>query len=212
MGMLRAFDSYWGKLPPAVMVDKGGKVYGSWRFALMPFCGLEQLPEWDLRETWDSPANRELRNTRLELFCFQASEDSPRNLETNVVAITGPDTTFDGIQRRRLGDLPPNLVLAIDVADSGIPWMSAGDIDIRHVPDSITQGVSGSGVHVLFADGEVWHLRKDVPLSVLKAFFTICTFWKLIDISWPDPSGDGPVGGFCVAAAGRRHALIIRAA
>jgi prepilin-type processing-associated H-X9-DG protein len=41
------------------------------------------------------------------------------------------------------------------------------------MPESLTGGVDGDGVHVLFADGSVWFLRAEVPAENLVRFFTI---------------------------------------
>jgi len=51
--------------------------------------------------------------------------------------------------------------------------MAPGDLDVRNVPASITEGLDGRGVYVAFADLSVWYLRKDVPLEDLKKFFSI---------------------------------------
>jgi hypothetical protein len=90
------------------------------------------------------------------------------------VAITGPGTAFDPARQWRLHDLPPNLILLVDVADSGVHWAEpGGDISVDHVPPTIASGVYGRGVHVGFADGFIGYLRPDTPVEDLKKFFTI---------------------------------------
>ncbi len=166
---LSYFEDIYGRLPPAVHRDRAGRPLSSWRFRLVPFLsGLMRRIEYDMR--WDDPANRWLSRYQFLCFCWMPREN---DLRTNVMAITGPGTSFDEDRVVRLKELPPDTVLAVEIASSGTEWGEPGDLDIGHIPESITQGVEGDGVHVLFADGEVWLLRADVPLGELRKFFTI---------------------------------------
>ena len=69
--------------------------------------------------------------------------------------------------------LPPQLILVIETADSHVAWIQPGDLGVRNVPATITLGLDGQGVHVGFADGEVWYLDQSIPLATLHDFFTI---------------------------------------
>ena len=122
---------------------------------------------------WDDPDNRRISSAPSPVYCWSPERSLPESLHTNVVAITGPGTAFDGDRPVRVSDIDSDTILAIEIADSGLHWMEPGDLSIDQVPDSITQGVDGYGVHVLFADGWVWVLRPDVPLEDLTKFFTI---------------------------------------
>jgi hypothetical protein len=51
--------------------------------------------------------------------------------------------------------------------------MEPGDLPIDKISASITQGLDGGGLCVLFADGSVSFVRADVPLDDLRKFFTI---------------------------------------
>jgi hypothetical protein len=72
-----------------------------------------------------------------------------------------------------MADLSPGTILAIEIKDSGVFWPEPGDLELDTIPESITAGIDGDGVHVLFADGTVWYLHKEVPLDDLKKFFTV---------------------------------------
>ncbi len=127
----------------------------------------------DYDKPWDDPANRWFLADRHPVYCWSANDEAPDSLWTSVVAITGPGTAFDRDRPIRLSEIPSDTILLIEMADSGIHWMEPGDLSIDHVPETITQGVDGYGVHVLFADMSVRMLRPDVPLENLKTFFTI---------------------------------------
>jgi len=166
------FEDWNKRLPPAVRRDKAGRTLSSWRFYILPFVeGIMMETHYDKR--WDDPANRWFSSHPFHVYCWSWENDVPESLNTNVVAITGPGTAFNGDRPIRIQDIPPNTILAIEIAESGIHWMEPGDLPIDQVPDSITQGMEGDGVHVLFADASVWILRPDVPLEDLKKFFTI---------------------------------------
>ena len=166
------FHDTYHRLPPAVRTDKAGRPLSSWRFQILPFVEAIMM-EVHYDDRWDDPANRWLSSSPFHVYCWSSGKGLPESLHTNVVAITGPGTAFDGDRVIRPRDLDSDTILAIGIADSGIHWMEPGDLPIDQVPESITQGVEGYGVHVLFADGSVWMLRPDVPLEDLKKFFTI---------------------------------------
>jgi hypothetical protein len=127
----------------------------------------------DYEDRWDAPANRWFATNPWYHYCWRPDLPHPRNLHTNLVAITGPGTAFDDEHVVRVQDLDPDTILFIDTADSGTHWMEPGDLHVDQVPPSIVRGIDGAGVHVAFADGSVWFLDADVPLADLKKFFTI---------------------------------------
>jgi type II secretory pathway pseudopilin PulG len=168
-------NQVFGRLPHAVHKDKSGRPLSSWRFRVLPF--LEAIMEdVDYDARWDdgtNEINRRFINAEVFVYCCPWAKKSSGKLNTNIVAITGPGTAFDDDRDVRLEDLPPDLALLIEVADSGTHWMAPGDLDVRNVPASITRGILGAGVHVFFADGSVRFFRPDTPLEELKQFFTI---------------------------------------
>jgi len=166
---LHNFEDTYQRLPPAVHRDKDGRLLGSWRWRMVPFMeGIMRAIEYD--QPWDDPANQWLSTRPWLPFCWLPDENG---VHTNVVAITGRGTAFEEGRVVRLKDIAPDTILAVEIANSSIPWAEPGDLDIEHVPESLARGVDGGGVHVLFADGAVWFLRADVPLGELTEFFTI---------------------------------------
>jgi hypothetical protein len=162
------FDDAYGRLPPAVHRNKAGRACCSWRLRMIPFMeGIMREIEYD--QPWDDPVNEWISTIAFSLYCWQPGI----GLDTNVVTITGPGTAFEEGRAVSLKDLDNDTILAIEIANSGIRWAEPSDLNIRNIPDSITQGVDGRGVLVAFADGKVWFLRADVPLDELKKFFTI---------------------------------------
>ncbi len=180
---LANYQDVFGRVPRAIICDESGKPLYSWRMALLPFSpvaptgpedrqALYAGDDYHLDRSWDDVSNVNVTNRPIWLYCFAGSKAGHR-IETNVFVVTGPGTAFEHGMAHRLAELPPDTIILIEVARSGIPWAAPGDLDIRNVPASITRGLDGKGVHVVFADQSVWYLRKDVPLDVLRTFFTI---------------------------------------
>jgi len=126
----------------------------------------------DYSQPWDSAANQYWSKLRVLPYCWNAEESADR-LETNVLALTGPGTAFDEEHSSLFKDIPGNTVLLLEVAHSGLHWAAPGDIDCLKLADRLTAGFDGDGFHVGFADGQVWFLSADVPLSEVEKFFTI---------------------------------------
>lgn len=158
--------------PPAVRRDEAGRPLCSWRFQLVPYLEAMMLG-LDFGGRWDDPVNRWLSANPHCGYFWSKETEFPECLHTNIVAITGPGTAFDGDRRCRLTDIDADTIMAIEIADSDIHWAEPGDLSIGDVPQSIVEGLDGDGVGVLFADGSVFFLRADVPLADLKKFFTI---------------------------------------
>jgi hypothetical protein len=170
---LRNYNDINGGLPPAVIRDSGGRLTSSWRLRIMPFVEATNILMWSTKPSWSAPESFAWVVRACPAFAFCGGDDPRLRSEANVVAITGPDTAFDGDHQCSVADLPPATILAIDIKDSGVFWAEPGDLDIGNVPQSITAGIDGDGVHVLFADGTVWYVHKAVPLDDLKKFFTV---------------------------------------
>jgi len=160
------------RFPPAVRTDELGRPLSSWRFLLLPFIEAMML-DWDYNARWNDPANRWLASSPFHAYCFSERGDSAERLHTNVVAITGPGTAFEDDRASRIGELTSDLIMVIEIADSGIHWAEPGDLHIDEVPESITSGIDGDGVCVLFVDGTVFCVSHDVPFNDLKKFFTV---------------------------------------
>lgn len=162
------------RFPAAVHTDESGRPLCSWRLRLLPFMeGI--MIGIHYGKPWDDPVHRQVTaDPRYNLFSLAADGNSPDRFHTDFVALTGPGTPLDEGQGCRIEDLDTSdTILVIEVAESNIHWTAPGDLNIDEIPEANTAGPDGGGVHVLFANGEVWFLHRDVPLVDLKQFFTI---------------------------------------
>jgi hypothetical protein len=92
-----------------------------------------------------------------------------------VFGIAGPDTALE----TDFTNWDPQLLIAMEVADSSTHWMQPGDYNVADLlaatgklGDTV-HGVLRDRVHVLFADGEVWALSPNAPMDAVKPFLTI---------------------------------------
>jgi len=165
-------EDTWGTLPQPVHRDRYGNPCYSWRYQVLPY--LEALPyPWHSDVPWYDPPNHIWIDVPFAAYCLPGEPAPSQRTDTSVWAVTGPGTAFDDEQPRKLAELPPNLILLVEVRDSQTHWMEPGDLDVDNVPEWLTQGISGDGFLVLFADGEIWFLERSVPLDNVKEFFTI---------------------------------------
>jgi hypothetical protein len=163
----------WPYLPEAKYRHESMKEgeYNSWRaMASKYLMGTSDVrrASLDIRRYWKDPLNIRCGNSR---FCWTGKQGSWESYWTNVMAITGPDTAWDLQTCDKLYDCE-DLIIAAEVDDSCIHWMQPGDIDISIIPWDFFCGIDGDGVLVLFLDGSIWHLDKDIPFDKVRPFFT----------------------------------------
>lgn len=131
-----------------------------------PSFPLEILPPYPF------PSWRELLGTpfdkRAGLFV------SRRDGSATVLAIRGPDTILE-IGFEHLSELPDGMILTMESNDRDIHWMSDENFELRDL-ERDTGRKPGSewpeGFYVIFADGQIWYLSKDVPTSSLATLAT----------------------------------------
>jgi hypothetical protein len=155
-----------GYVSPSVFVDKSGNPLYSWRFRLLPlYLHVERWPDWSL--PWTAPENKRFRASSVLQYC-----ETPEELGTTVMAVTGDGTAFPVSRRVTVDELSPNLIILIEV-NSDIHWMAPHDVD----SDTLTKDdlvrfaqTPGDGFHVTFLDGVTWALSRNIPLAVVKKF------------------------------------------
>jgi hypothetical protein len=108
-----------------------------------------------------------------EWFCYAGE------LKTCVLGVSGQDTAFDSDSFPNWLMLDKNLVVLVETATSDLHWMQPGDLDVTIIPETATTllqaGISSNteqGVHIAFADGEVWRISTSTPMSELRKFLT----------------------------------------
>jgi hypothetical protein len=183
---LRNFQSSAGHVPPATLADMHGQPLASWRSRIMPY-----LEDWNMsfhpNISWTAPVNAKVRALRPTVYCWR----SPVQIsETNIFAVAGHDTLFDGLYTGKLPDgfnigpqamlfVPTHLIVLMEINNSRTHWMQPGDYNVAdllaatgNLGDTV-HGVMKDRIHILFADGQVWALSPKTPMDAVKPFLTI---------------------------------------
>jgi Protein of unknown function (DUF1559) len=189
------YESAYGSLPPAYVVDPHGKPLYSWRVVLMAY--LEKAEGWNDRqlterfrfdEPWDSPANRKLHDTRPPIFFCPSDPEGAEKGFTAYVAVVGPRTLFPGGGRARglanIRDDPKSTLMLVESVDASIHWMEPRDLDWGRMSFSVNDRsrpsissehrlASYPGPHVVMADDGVAFLEASMPPAFIKALLVI---------------------------------------
>jgi hypothetical protein len=155
------------------------KCINSWRLALYMIAPALELP--DSSKCWKSSTYDGWDvGTR---YCFLGSDSVPRaERYTKIMAIVGlgaPFTEYVEGRKFKIEDLPKDSVLLIEVTQTKVPWMQAGDVPLSEVEaardrnETLGAGISEYGRWVAFADSTVWLLSKDMPIAALLPFCTV---------------------------------------
>ena len=179
------YGSNHGELPQPVYYLEGDfkKPLYSWRLPVANYFSNYNIGV-DKNASWNSSANSEWKTIRQHYarggwgngFGPVRSEDFPT--ETSILGVVGTGTAFgDGRESpKSVKELPNDTILLVQCENTGLHWMQPGDLDVSmmdsEIEAMIAQGELG-GFHVGFADGTVWYLSKETPVSKLRLFFQL---------------------------------------
>ncbi len=131
LAMCNYHDAY-GCFPPAYLVDEDGVPAHSWRVLILPFIEeKERYSQYRFDEPWNGPNNRRLASQIPHHFHMPNEPDD--SLDTNIVAIVGPETAFPGSSSVTIADFADgldNTILLAEITGSGICWMEPRDLQV----------------------------------------------------------------------------------
>jgi hypothetical protein len=166
-----SYRDVYGHYPRSICRDRLGQPLSSWRLAIRMFVEqIGEVPEERTDLPWYAPENLLwLHAGYAQCFVFTEAFGPAR---PNVAAVIGPRTAF-GDETSSRTTVPGDTIILVETAALNIFWPEPGDLDVRDMSPSMVHGVDGQGVHIAFADGEVWYLDHRVPFSVLNRFFVV---------------------------------------
>lgn len=177
------YNESYDCFPPAYVADETGKPIHSWRVLILPFLGHQTLYDrYDFGAPWNSPSNRAVTSTPLEIYRCPNDEGSDP-LETNYVMIVGAGTFGSGGTPRHQGELrdgAAGTIMLVETADSGIHWAEPRDLKAEQMSFEVNadkgpglRSRHAGGVNVALCDGSVRFLNESTDPEQLEAMTTI---------------------------------------
>ena len=172
---MHAYFDQNNRYPPAAIFSPSGQPILSWRVALLPYLGYQQLfDQIQKAEPWNGLNNQKL------LAKIPSVYQSPERYDdhTNYVVPYGSSAAFFGKKGkvpRRWEDGRENVALILEVDDShAVPWMKPADleIDIRN-PKNGLGNLREDGFFVVFGNGQLARIAATTSPKDIKAMFTV---------------------------------------
>jgi len=172
---------------PLAIVAADGRPLLSWRVALLPYLGEEDLyREFHLDEPWDSPHNLTLLPRMPEVYSCPSAPTAVGM--TPYVAAAGPGMFFDapepipgtqtiGVSIGAISDGTAHTILLLDLGwKNRVEWTRPAEfvVDVDEVVD-LLNATPGSHAYVrpvLFGDGSVRAIAEPLDPRTLRALFT----------------------------------------
>jgi len=171
---LMEIESEEGRYPAPTIADAAGKPLLSWRVAVLPYLGEQELFEqFKLDEPWDSEHNIKLLPAMPEFF---RNATAPSDTKTTFQLVVGPSTVFaaDKPSSSIITDGASNTVLLVETdASAAVEWTKPADW--KFDPKNPSRDLGGNrpdGFWAAYADMHVSNHAKDTDASVLRALFT----------------------------------------
>jgi len=173
LAMHNYHDAY-GHFPPAAIYGKDGKPLLSWRVALLPFLGEDELyKQFKLDEPWDSPHNKKLLAKMPPLFAPVIGKAKANSTFYRV--FTGKGTVFEGnkgIRTKDITDGTSNTLLIVQAGDA-VPWTKPEELpyDPAKALPRFGQQFKG-GFYIALCDGSVRFVQTPIDEKGFRALIT----------------------------------------
>ena len=175
---LHQYHDQYHAFPPAYVADENGTPMHSWRVLILPH--LDEMAlynQYNMSESWDSPANRQVLESMPQVF--GCTSDDLSGTTTSYAAVFGADCVFRGAEPvaiRDITDGTSNTLMVGEVTGTGIPWTKPADIDVSNGtqvgnPNGFSSRHVG-GAQFVFADGSVRFIRENIAPQTLNGLFT----------------------------------------
>jgi hypothetical protein len=163
--------------PPAIY-SKDGKPLLSWRVAILPYLGLNNLyEEFHLDEPWDSPHNIKLSAIAVAVYLPTNSKSNmtpdKKSFITQYVVPVGPGTVFEGKEGMSKKEINGGrTILALEVDEDGAVIWTKPD-DLPYDPQTPNKGLSKKyGFYALYVNGRVEPVQSSTAADELRALFS----------------------------------------
>lgn len=182
------YEERHGRFPAAAIRGKDGKSLMSWRVAILPLIGEDELyKQFHLEEPWDSEHNRKLLPKMPKVYAPVRGPAPKEPHSTYYQVFTGFDAPFMRPEARvplsvpiglnglgpKVSDFSDGLTqtFLIVEASQAVPWTKPADLVYDRCKALPKLGF-GDRVYVVLADGGSHFLKKTVPEPIFRAAIT----------------------------------------
>jgi prepilin-type processing-associated H-X9-DG protein len=184
LAMHNYHDAY-GAFPAPYVTDAAGKPMHSWRVALLPFLGRQDLYDlYNFNEPWDSPDNLMVERRMPDVYrCPSSTSAKAGSTLTSYVVIVGdpvaprPQSVFVPNHWTKLSEIidgSSNTLLVVETANP-VSW-TCPDTDPTYeklvaqaeVGPSAIGSEHPGGANVVFADGSAQFLPLSIDLQIIR--------------------------------------------
>ena len=136
--LMLSFHNYHDQnrtFPSQAICDENGNPLLSWRVAILPYLGENDLYEqFKLDESWDSPHNKALIPMMPAVFTDPSGDLDPLEGKTHYLGVSGPSSIFHstnkGVSFREIFDGTSKTLAAVQVDDAhAVTWTKPEDFD-----------------------------------------------------------------------------------
>jgi hypothetical protein len=171
---LQGYERANGRFPPPYLKTKDGKPGLSWRVAILPFAGEDELfVKFKLDEPWDSPTNKPLLD---EMPLFFTGPKTAGAQRTHFRVFVGRRTLFDparnGVRVADVKDGLANTLMVVE-ADQPVFWTKPEELDYDASRPLPALRRTMLGTLVIAADGEVHYLQPSTSEATIRNLITI---------------------------------------
>lgn len=172
-----ACNNRQGSMPAQAIYGKEGVPLLSWRVALLPYLGYQDLyDEFRLDEPWDSEHNKKLLPRIPQVYLPPVPQRGKVRYGTYYQVFVGPPAPFDGPRGPRAPDTfsdgTSNTILIIEAGEP-VPWTKPQDLP--YAPDKPLPKIGGlfrNDYNCAMADGTVRCISRACSESTLRAAIT----------------------------------------
>jgi prepilin-type processing-associated H-X9-DG protein len=165
------------RLPQAAIADKDGKPLLSWRVAILPFLGEQELyNRFKLDEPWDSPNNKALLQSMPQVYACPDLTNVDRT-STAYQVFTGNGSLMEVDKPTSFADVTDGTANTLAVVEGKklVPWTKPEDLEFDPEKPAQLFGAGSphpGGFNALFADGSVRFIKMSIDLQVFRALIT----------------------------------------
>jgi prepilin-type processing-associated H-X9-DG protein len=176
---LHNYHDTYKTFPSVFIPDADGKPMHSWRVALLPFVGRQDIfQQYDFNKPWDSPENQALSGLKVHAYSCPSDPQHEMSTTTSYMAVAGTGLGFEDGKFVNMADLTDgtsNTILVVEVKGSTVNWLEPTDLTLDEFIARLNTPPPGGhpgGINVLFADGSVRFISQSIQPEVLKSLMT----------------------------------------